>query len=59
MVSYTPQFKHKNNQEASTDCAERCWMLYVTVWRQKQRCARGSALPVKLTTDSYQFWVAH
>ena len=24
MVSYTPQFKHKNNQKASTDCAERC-----------------------------------
>ena len=29
MVSYTPRFKHKNNQKASTDCAERCWMLYV------------------------------
>ena len=29
MVSYTPQFKHKNNQITSTDCAERCWMLYV------------------------------
>ena len=29
MVSYTPQFKHKTNQKASTDSAERCWMLYV------------------------------
>ena len=29
MVSYTPQFKHKNNQKASFNCAERCWMLYV------------------------------
>ena len=28
VVSYTPQFKRKNNQKASTDCAERCWMLY-------------------------------
>ena len=26
---YTPQFKHKNNQRASFNCAERCWMLYV------------------------------
>ena len=29
MVSYTPLFKHKNNQKASADCAERYWMLYV------------------------------
>ena len=29
MVSYTPQFKHKNNQIASFNCAERCWMLDV------------------------------
>ena len=29
LVSYTPQFKHKNNQKASCYCAERCWMLYV------------------------------
>ena len=29
MVSYMSQFKHKNNQKASTDCAERCLMLYV------------------------------
>ena len=29
MASYTPQFKHKNNQKASFICAERCWMLYV------------------------------
>ena len=37
MVSYTPQFKHKTNQKASTDSAERCWMLYVTMWRHQQR----------------------
>ena len=43
MVSYTPQIKRKNNQKVSFNCAERCWMLYV----------------VKLTTDSYKFWVAH
>ena len=24
-----PQLKHKNNQKASTDFAELCWMLYV------------------------------
>ena len=29
MVSYTPQFKHKNNQKVATACAERCLMLYV------------------------------
>ena len=29
MVSYTPPFKHKHNQKASSYCAERCWMLYV------------------------------
>ena len=31
MVSYTPQFKHKNNQKASFNCAEMCWMLYVAM----------------------------
>ena len=31
MVTYTPQFKHKNNQKASFICAERCWMLYVPI----------------------------
>ena len=54
MISYTPQFKHKNNQKVSFNCAERCWMLYVPMWRHQQRL--GAA---KLTTDSYQFWVAH
>ena len=29
MLSYTQQFKHNNYQNASFDCAERCWMLYV------------------------------
>ena len=29
MVSYTQECKHKNNQKASFNCAERCWMLYV------------------------------
>ena len=29
MVSYPPQSKHKTNQKASFNCAERCWMLYV------------------------------
>ena len=29
MVSYTPQFKHKNNQKSSTYYAEMCWILYV------------------------------
>ena len=37
MVSYTPQFKHKNNQKALTDCVERCWMLYVQMWGHQQR----------------------
>ena len=31
MVSYTPKFKHKHNQNVLTDCAERCWMLYVSM----------------------------
>ena len=29
MVSCTPQFKHKNDQKASFNFAERYWMLYV------------------------------
>ena len=29
MVSYTPKFKHKDNQKAPFNCAERCWMLYL------------------------------
>ena len=29
MVSYTPQFKHKKVPKSSTDCTERCLMLYV------------------------------
>ena len=29
MVSYTPQFKHKNNQTASLNNVEMCLMLYV------------------------------
>ena len=37
MVSYTTQFKHKNNQNASFNCAERCWMLYVPMQRHQQR----------------------
>ena len=30
MISYTPQFKHKNNQKASTDCAESAVCTHVT-----------------------------
>ena len=30
-------FTLKNNQKASTDCAERCWMLYVPIRRHQQR----------------------
>ena len=37
MVSYAPQFKPKNNQKASFDCAEMCSMLYVPMWRHQQR----------------------
>ena len=37
MVSHTPQFKHKNNQNASTDFAEWCCMLFVHMWRHQQR----------------------
>ena len=29
MASYTALLKHKNNQKASFNCAERCWMMYV------------------------------
>ena len=35
MVSYTPQFKHKDNQEASFNFAERCWMLYLHMLRHQ------------------------
>ena len=54
MVPYTPQFKLKNNQKASIDRAEICWMLYVPMWRHQQR--RGDHA-VTLTTDSFQIWV--
>ena len=37
MVSDTPQFKHKHNQKASFDRAERCWTLYVPMLRHQQR----------------------
>ena len=38
MVLYTPQFKHKKkSKKISTDCAERCMMLYVPMWRRQQR----------------------
>ena len=37
LVSNTPQFKHKNNEKASTDFAEWYWMLYVPMWRHQQR----------------------
>ena len=29
VVSYIRQFIHKNNQKASFNCEEKCWMLYV------------------------------
>ena len=54
MVSYTLQFKHKNNQKASFNYAEIC--THVTS-SAASRDHGDSA--VKLTTDSYQFWVAH
>ena len=51
MVSYTPQFKHKNNQKASKVLDAVC--THVT----SSAALRDSA--VKLTTDTYKFWVAH
>ena len=58
MVSYRPQFKHKNNQKASFNCEERYWMLYVPI-RHHQHSAASRDSAATLTTDSYQFWVAH
>ena len=37
MVSYMPQFKNLNNQKAQFNCVERCWVLYVPMWRHQQR----------------------
>ena len=37
MASYTPQFKHKNNQKDLSICAERSWMLDVPIRRHQQR----------------------
>ena len=55
MVSYTLQLKHTKNQKAATDC--RMVMDAVCTHFTSQAVSRYIA--VKLTTDSYQFWVAH
>ena len=52
MVSYTPQFKHKNNKKKTSK------VLYV-VCTHVTSSAVSHESAVKLTTDSYQFWIAH
>ena len=54
MVSFAPQFKQKN-QKASTDCKKVLDAVCTNV--TSSAASRDSA--VKLTTDSYQFVVAH
>ena len=51
MVSYTPQFKHKNNQKASFNCCRKV-LNAVCTYVTSSAVSRDSA--VKLTTDSYQ-----
>ena len=57
MVSYTPQSKHKNYQKASFNCADLNVLDAVCTHVTPSAASRDSA--VKLTTGSYQFWVAH
>ena len=51
MVSYRPQFKHKIIKKLQLTVQKVC--THVT----SSAASRDNA--VKLTTDSYQFWVAH
>ena len=56
MVSYTPQFKHKNNQKSFNWL---CRKVLDAVYIHVTSSAASSDSAVKLTTGLYQFWVAH
>ena len=55
MVSCTPQLKHKNKKKFIQLC--RKVLDAVCTHATSSAASRDSA--AKLTTDSYQFWVAH
>ena len=55
MLSYTPQFKHEITKKLHLTCSK--VLGAVCTHLASSAASRDSA--VKLTTDSYQFWVAH
>ena len=57
MVSYTSQFKHKTNRKASIGLKNRKVLEAVCPHVTSSAASRDSG--VKVTTDSYQCWVAH
>ena len=56
MASYTPQFKHKNNQKSFIYLCRKV-LDAVCTHVTSSAVSRDSA--VKLMTDTYKFWVAH
>ena len=56
MISYTPQCKHKKNQKTFNLL---CRKVLDTVCTRVTSSAASRYSAVKLTIDSFQFWVAH
>ena len=56
MVSYTPKFKLKYNQKASFNCSKKVLDVVCT---HVTSSAASRDSEVKLTTGSYQIWVAN
>ena len=58
MASFTPQFKHKNNQK-SFDLLCRKVLDAASTNVTTSTALRDSTSAVKVTTDPFQFWIAH
>ena len=56
MVSYTSQFKHINNHKSFIELYRK---VLDAVCTHVTSSAASRERAVKLTTDLYQFWVAH
>ena len=56
MISYTPQIKHKNKSKSFILL---CKKVLDAVCTHVTSSATSRDSVAKLTTDSYQFWVAH
>ena len=60
MVSYKPQFKHKNNNNNKIIKLQlTCRKVLDVACTHLTPSAASRDSAVILTTDSYQFWVAH